>query len=64
MFLVTGSVANQVPTFRITDINFHIPVFTLSTQDNAKLLKQLESSFKRIIDRVYYQSKIKTQLQN
>ena len=41
--------ANQVPTFTITDANLYIPVVTLSTQDNAKLLPQLKSVFKRTI---------------
>ena len=39
-FLVTGSLANEVPTFRITDKKLHIPDVTLSTQNNKKLLKQ------------------------
>ena len=30
--------ANQNPTFTITETNFHVPVVTLSTQDNSKLL--------------------------
>ena len=34
-------------TFAITDTKLLIPVVTLSTQDNAKLLKYLESGFKR-----------------
>ena len=38
-------VANRVPTFTITETNLYVPVVTLSTQDNAKLLPQLESSF-------------------
>ena len=31
-------VDNQVPTFTITETNLYVPVVTLSTQDNAKLL--------------------------
>ena len=42
-------VANQVPTFTITETNLYAPVVTLSTQDNEKLLPQLKSSFKRKI---------------
>ena len=38
-FLVTGAVANQVPTFTITDTKLYVPVVTLSIQDNVKLLK-------------------------
>ena len=40
--------ANQGPTFTITETNFYVPVVTLSTQDNAKLLPHLKSGFKRI----------------
>ena len=40
---------NQLPTFTITEINLYIPVVTLSTQDNEKLLPQLKSGFKRKI---------------
>ena len=42
-------VANQIPTFTITERNFYVPVVTLSFQGNAKLLPQLESGFKRTI---------------
>ena len=40
---------DQVPTFTITETNLYVPVVTLSTQDNAKLLPQLKSGFKRTI---------------
>ena len=32
------NVANEVPIFAITLTNLYVPVITLSTQDNAKLL--------------------------
>ena len=48
-FIVTGTVANQVPTFAISDTKLYIPVVTLSIQDNAKLLQQLKSHFERTI---------------
>ena len=32
-------------TFTITDTKLYVPVVTLSTQDNAKLLQQLKSGF-------------------
>ena len=32
------NVANEVPIFAITGTNLYVPVITLSTQDNAKLL--------------------------
>ena len=40
---------NQNPTFTITEANLYVPVVTLSTQDNAKLLSQLKSGFKGMI---------------
>ena len=36
--IIYTDVANQVHTFTITERNLHVPVVTLSTQDNAKLL--------------------------
>ena len=47
--IIYTDVANQVPTFTITETNLYIPVVTLSTQDNATLLPQLKSGFKRTI---------------
>ena len=32
---------NQATTFSITDTKLYVPVVTLSTQDNAKVLEQL-----------------------
>ena len=43
--IIYTDVAEQVPTFTITETNLYVPVVTLSTQDNAKLLPQLKSSF-------------------
>ena len=57
-FIVTGTVANQVPTFAITDTEPCVPVVTLSTQDNAKLLQHLQSGFKMKINWNKYQSKV------
>ena len=36
--IISTNVANQNPTFTITETNLYVPVATLSTQDNAKLL--------------------------
>ena len=36
--------------FAITDTKLYVPVVTLSTEDNAKLLHQLKSGFKRTIN--------------
>ena len=45
--IIYTNIANQVSTFTIAESNLYIPVVTLSTQDNAKLLPQLKSGFKR-----------------
>ena len=47
--IVYTDVANQDDTFAITKIKLHVPVVTLSTQDNAKLLPQLKSGFKKLL---------------
>ena len=55
--IIYTNVANQVPTFTITETNLYVPAVTLSTQDNAKLLSTLESGFKRTISWNKYPSK-------
>ena len=50
--------------FTITDTKLFAPVVTLSTQDNAKLLQQLKSGFRRTISWKKYQSHPKTYAQN
>ena len=55
--IIYTDVADQVPTFTITETNLYVPVVTLSTQDNAKLLPQLKSGFKRTINWNKYLSK-------
>ena len=40
---------NEDKTFAITDTKHYIPVATLSTDDNSKLLQQLNSGFKYTI---------------
>ena len=40
----------KVPTFTITETNLNVPVVTLSTQGNAKLLPQLKNGFERTIN--------------
>ena len=47
--ILSTNVANQVPKFTITETNLYVPVVNLSTQDNAKLLPQLKSGFKRTV---------------
>ena len=48
--IVSTNVANQNATFEITDTKLCVPVVTLSTQDNSKMLQQLKSGFKRVIN--------------
>ena len=48
--IVSTNVANQNATFEITDTKLYVPVVTLSTQDNSKLLQQLKLDFKRVIN--------------
>ena len=47
--IITTNVADQVPIFTITETTLHVPVVTLTTQDNTKLLPQLKSGFKGTI---------------
>ena len=55
--IVSSADANQNTTFAITDTKLYVPVISLSQKDNAKLLKQLESGFKRVINWNKYLSK-------
>ena len=48
----------------LTDTKLYIPVVTLSTQDNGKLLEHLKSGFKETINWNKYQSKVTAQEQN
>ena len=57
-------VNDQVPTFTITETNLYVPVVTLSTQDNTKLLPQLKSGFNRTISWNKYLSKPELLAQN
>ena len=62
-FLVAGTAANQELKFKITDTKL-VLVVSLSTQDNVKPLKQLESGFKRTVNWNKYQSKVTEEAQN
>ena len=61
--IIYRNVNNQVPTFTITETNVYVPVVTLSTQDNEKLL-QLKSGFKRKINWNKYLAKPELLAQN
>ena len=58
------SSATGATKIKITDTKHYVPVATLSTQDNAKLLQQLKSGFKRAINWNKYQTKKSAERQN
>ena len=43
--IIYTDVAEQVPTFTITETNFYVPVVFLSTQDNAKIITTIKMWF-------------------
>ena len=47
---VMSNAVNQATTFATTDTKHYVPAVTLSTQDNAKLLKRLKPGFKDTIN--------------
>ena len=55
---------NQGGIFAIAETKLYVPAVTLWTQDNAKLLQQLKSGFKRVINWNKYLSKPKILRQN
>ena len=55
--IIYTNVANQNPSFEITETKLYVPVATLSTRNNAKLLPQLKSGFKTTINWNKYLSK-------
>ena len=61
-WVITNSTGAE--RFAITGTKLYVPVVTLSTQDNTKLLQQLKSGFKRIINWNKYPSDPKTYAQN
>ena len=54
-FVITNS--TDAGTFSIRYAKLYVPVVTLATQDNAKLLQQLKSGFKKVISWNIYLSK-------
>ena len=63
-FIIDNPIAGQERIFTITDTNLYVPIITLSIQDNAKLLQQLKSGFKRTINWNKYELKLTVQAQN
>ena len=62
--VISNAVHNQAITVAITDTKLYVPVITLLTQDNTKLLEQIKSGFKRTINWNKYQSKKSIEIQN
>ena len=62
--IISANILDQIPTFTIKETNLYVPVVTLSTQDNAKLLPQLKSGFKRTISWNKYLAKPELLAQN
>ena len=62
--IVPTNIANQNATFAITNTGLYVPVVALSTQENAQLLQQLKSGFKRVINWNKYLSKLELLPQN
>ena len=62
--MVKKLLENQNSKFTIADAKLNVPVLTLSSQDNVKLLKLSESSFIRTINRNKYQFKVMQQTLN
>ena len=62
--IIDASVAGQEPTFTISDTKLYVLVVTLPTQDNAKLIQQLKSGFKRPIKWNKYEPKVTVEQQN
>ena len=63
-FLIDNPIAGQESTFTITDAKLYVTVVTLSAQDNAKLLEQLKSGFKRTTNWNTYEPKVTVEQEN
>ena len=57
-------IVDQNPTFKITETKLYVPVVALTTQNNAKLLPQFKSGFKRTISWNKYLSQPELLAQN
>ena len=62
--IAATNVANQGTTFSITDAQLYVLVVTLSAQNNAKMLEQSKSGFKRTINWKKYQPKVSAEKPN
>ena len=62
--IVAANVAAQATKFSVTDKKLYVPVVTLLTQDNAKLLEQLKSGFKISTKKISGKTKSRFRLLN
>ena len=65
--IVAATVRGNSPTnaaFKITDTKLHVPVVTLSTENDNKLLEQLKTGFKRTIKWNQYRSEMSSHDKN
>ena len=60
--VITSSTSAE--NFETAETKLYVPVVTLSTEDNAKLLQQLKPGFKRAINWNKYESSVETFTQN
>ena len=62
--IIYSYVVYQNSTFKITETKLYVPVVALTTQNNAKLLPQFKSGFKRTISWNKYLSQPELLAQN
>ena len=62
--IFSTDVTVKATIFSITDTKLYVPVVTLSTQDNPKLLEEFKSGFERTINWIKYEPKVTVQQQN
>ena len=48
--VISNAAVSQATTFSITDTKLYVPIVILSTEDNAIILQQLKSGFKRTLN--------------
>ena len=48
--VISNAAVSQATTFSITDTKLYVPVVILSNEDNAIILQQLKSGFKRTVN--------------
>ena len=59
--VISNARANEATTFPATSVKLYVPVVTLWTDNNANILQQLKSGFKRTINWIKKEPKIKIQ---